>query len=120
MLKVTEFRARKNTGVISASYNALVVQSIFEILRAEVDQACEAYAKAKQNFWHISADVPTGLPHPEGRQRIENASRAQTVAMVAYTRALRRFNEFLLNGTVPEDLKNTREQAEKSTGLGVQ
>lgn len=102
-----------------AIYNAFMVQSIFEILRAEVDRASQEYAKAKQNFWHISADVPTGLPHPDGRQRIENASHAQTSAMIAYTRALRRFNEFLLNGTIPEDLRNIQDASAKSDGSGA-
>jgi hypothetical protein len=87
------------------------------MLRAEVDLASSSYTRAKEEFWRISADVPTGLPHPDGRQRIENASRSQTAAMIAYTRALRRFNEFLLNGTVPEDVQK-RDQG-KAGGSGA-
>lgn len=79
-------------------------QSIFEFLRLEVDRASEEYTQAKHNFWHVSADIPSGFPHPDGKQRIENAARAQTAAMIAYTRALKRFNEFLINGTVPDDV----------------
>lgn len=81
-----------------------MIQSIFEILRLEVDRASEEYTQAKHNFWHVSADVPSGFPHPDGKQRIENAARAQTAAMIAYTRALKRFNAFLISGAVPEDL----------------
>lgn len=95
-----------------------VVNEIFAALKTEVDQAREEYTRAKRDFWHISAEVPTGFPHPDGMQRIANASRAQTAAMVAYTRALRRFNEFLLNGTVPEDLKKPGETASKARGSG--
>jgi hypothetical protein len=97
---------------------ASVVQVIFEILKAEVDQASDEYSRSKQIFWQVSAEVPTGLPHPDGTQRIANASRAQTAAMVAYTRALRRFNEFLLNGTVPEDLRDRLPNHPKTLGSG--
>lgn len=69
-----------------------------------MDRASEEYTQAKHNFWHISADIPSGFPHPDGKQRIENAARAQTAAMIAYTRALKRFNEFLINGAVPADV----------------
>ncbi len=85
-----------------------MTQSVFERLRADVDRTSEDYTKAKQHFWHVSADIPSGFPHPDGKQRIEDASRAQTTAMVAYTIALKRFNEFLLDGTVPEDLRKSR------------
>ena len=40
----------------------------------------------------------------QDRNRIVDAARAQTQSMIAYTRALRRLNEFLLDGKVPEDL----------------
>lgn len=82
-----------------------MAESEFEILRAQVDAASEEYTKAKQHFWRVSADVPTGTPNPDGQQRMESAARAQTAAMVRYTNALRRFNEFLLNSTVPRELE---------------
>ena len=96
--------------------SSVVLQSIFEILRAEVDLASANYIKAKEDFWRISADVPTGFPHPDGIQRIENASRSQTAAMIAYTGALRRFNEFLLNGTIPEDVQKRDQTMASGSG----
>jgi hypothetical protein len=79
-------------------------QPIFDFLRAEVDHAREKYTRAKEQFWKIASDTPSGLPHPDGTQRVGNAARAQTAAMLNYTKALRRFNAFLLDGTVPEEL----------------
>jgi hypothetical protein len=80
---------------------------ISEILRADVDRTLDEYNKAKQNFWLIAADVPSGLPHPDGMQRVRNASRAQTFAMDAYATALKRLNQFLISGTIPDDLRES-------------
>lgn len=79
-------------------------QAVFEILRAEVAQTQEEYAQSKQRFWRICAEAPSESSHPAGRQRLDLAARAQSTAMIAYTNALHRFNEFLLNGTVPDGL----------------
>jgi hypothetical protein len=80
--------------------------SVSAILRAEVRRTEEVYAQSKRHFQKICGEVPSGLPHPDGRQRIELAARAQTDATLAYTQALHRFNEFLLNGRVPDDLRS--------------
>lgn len=79
-------------------------RQIVEMLRAEVDRTHAEYDRVKQDFRLLSADVPSGLPHPDGIQRIQNASRAQSFAMDAYETALKRLNRFLISGTVPEDL----------------
>lgn len=84
-------------------------QRIVDILRAEVDLAREEYLEAKRRFWEVCAEAPSGLPHPDGSHPIEVASRAQTANMIAYTKTLTRFNQFLLNGTIPEDLKDVPE-----------
>lgn len=73
-------------------------QPVFEILRAEVATTQDKYTRAKENFWKVSGDPP------DGGQRLELAARAHTIAMIAYTNALHRFNEFLLNGKVPDEL----------------
>jgi hypothetical protein len=79
---------------------------VTEILRAELEEATRQHEEAKRNFWRISADVPSGLPHPDGTRRIQNAARVQTGSMTALAMTLRRFNAFLIDGTVPEDLKD--------------
>jgi hypothetical protein len=93
-------------------------QSVFDSLRAEVNRAHEEYIRAKHRFWKIAADTPSGLPSPDGTQRVGNAARTQTAAMVRYTKALRQFNAFLLDGTVPEELSPERNPQRKSVGSG--
>jgi hypothetical protein len=83
------------------------------LLRAEVDRTREDYTRAKEQFWKIAADIPSGLPYPDGTQRVQIAARAQTAAMVGYTKALRQFNAFLLDGTVPEELLRDKDARRK-------
>ena len=83
---------------------------IVEILRAEVERTHAEYDRVKQDFRSLVGDIPSGLPHPDGMQRIQNASRAQSVAMEAYETALMRLNRFLISGTVPPDLEKDLEK----------
>ena len=85
-------------------------QSIFDSLRAEVNRTHEEYVRAKERFYEIAGQTPTGLPHPDGTRCVQNAARAQSIAMPSYARAIRRFNDFLLDGTVREELKNSRKK----------
>lgn len=78
-------------------------QSMFEILRAEVNRTQQEYDESKEHFWRISAEPPK----PDRRDRIQLAARDQTLAMIAYTKALRQFNEFLLTGRVPDELSRS-------------
>ena len=75
-------------------------QPSFDLLRSEVQRTQHEYDKSKEDFWKISAEVP------DERNRIELAARHQTEAMLAYAKALHRFNEFLLIGKVPADLQS--------------
>jgi hypothetical protein len=89
-------------------------QSIFDFLRAKVDHTREDYFRAREDFWKIAAEAPSGLPNADGSRRVENAARAQTATMVSYAKALRQFNEFLLDGTVPEELLPEKNPQRKS------
>ena len=84
--------------------NDMDKQTLVEILRSEVDRANQEYVRAKQSFSNVCSDAPSGIPHPDGKQRIELAARAQTSAMAAYAKALHRFNQLILDGVIPEDL----------------
>ena len=50
-------------------------------------------------------DIPSGLPHPDGVQRIRSISQDIANAKESVARAHSRLTEFLDHGTVPEDLK---------------
>jgi hypothetical protein len=74
------------------------------ILKAELDAATKHYELAKAEFWRVSVDIPSGIPYPDGPQRIRNAAVAQTNACKVLVTSLRRMNAFLDRGEIPEDL----------------
>jgi hypothetical protein len=90
---------------------------IEDILRNEVKRTTKELEEAKRNFWQICSDVPSGIPRRDGTLRLQKAAHAQTVAMQALTAAINRFNDFLLNGTVPAECL-TSETLSKPTRLG--
>lgn len=51
------------------------------------------------------AEIPSGLPQPDGSLRIQNASRALHSARGEVMKAHSRLNDFLTHKIVPEDLK---------------
>jgi hypothetical protein len=77
---------------------------IEEILKRDLEKATSYHKLARSDFEVITSDIPSGLPHPDGTQRIQNAARAQTAARNALLRALTRFNEFVITGRIPDDL----------------
>jgi hypothetical protein len=59
---------------------------------------------ASETFNKVMGEVPTGTPHPDGVQRIHNASREMSNAREQMMQAHHRLNEFIASGVVPEDL----------------
>lgn len=54
-------------------------------------------------FAAISGDIPSGIPHPDGIQRIHNATREMDAARKEMMTAHTRLNDFIER--VPEDFK---------------
>ena len=75
------------------------------ILKHDVTEATERAHTASDAFEAIVAEVPSGLPHPDGTQRIHNASRTLSAAREEMMRAHERLHDFLTRGIIPEDLK---------------
>jgi len=75
------------------------------ILEQEFLQAVQRRDFASARFTEVSTDIPSGLPHPDGKQRIYNASRAYSVSLQELSRSLNRLTEFREHGIVPDDLK---------------
>lgn len=71
----------------------------------EFVEATARVKAASEAFIAVMGDVPSGLPHPEGTQRIHNASRELSAARKEVTKAHTRLNEFLDQGIIPEELK---------------
>ena len=68
------------------------------VANSELDEAVEAYNR-------ILSDIPSGLPHPDGVQRIHSVSDRLSIAKKNVSQAHSRLSDFLSNGIIPEDLK---------------
>src|ERR1700730_4656069 len=81
------------------------VLEIRTILSQELYAATARGKEARKQFDEAMGRFPSVVPHPDGAQRIKNASNALTVARHEMTTAHNRLNDFLGRGIVPEDLK---------------
>ena len=59
---------------------------------------------ANESFSVIMGQSPSGLPYPDGAQRIHNASRELSVAREEMMKAHTWLNDFVDRGIVPDDL----------------
>ena len=75
-------------------------------LQQELKDATNRAATASAAFLDVTSQVPSGLPHPDGTQRIRNISHELAFARTALMRAHSRLDEFLVSGIAPEDLVN--------------
>jgi hypothetical protein len=78
--------------------------SIAAKLQWEVSSATERADAANAVFHALMRDSPSDMPHPDGSQRLHDASRELTAARQAMMEATLRLNDFLNHGTIPEDL----------------
>jgi len=82
----------------------------YERIRRILEQQFQAALKrrdiAAAKFREANKDIPSGLPHPDGTQRIINASRDFSLALEEVRRAVQRIAEFEGRGLVPDDLKS--------------
>ena len=62
---------------------------------------------AFKEFTTLINGIPSGLPQPDGAQRIQNAAVSLRVAQRNQVTALNRLREFLEKGIVPDDLKRS-------------
>ena len=86
------------------------MEYVRQILWDQMTVAKERKDAAAKAFDEIMADLPSGLPHPDGSQRIATASAAFRQALNEYTEACRRMNDFVVHGIVPKDLLRSRGQ----------
>jgi len=81
---------------------------IHRILKEEFHAAVKRRDAASAYFHEVRRSVPSGLPHPDGTQRITNASRGYSAALDGLTRAVLRVTHFEVTGVIPDDLKGQR------------
>ena len=77
------------------------------VLFREMQAAVARAEAAMEEFAALTSNIPSGLPHPDGVQRIQNISRELTEARNEMMKAHHRLNDFIERGIVPEDLKQT-------------
>jgi len=63
---------------------------------------------ASMKFNEVVRDVPSGLPHPDGTQRIHNVGRELLDAREKLAAAITRLNDFVSRDVVPEDLRDSK------------
>ena len=78
---------------------------IYTALKGELAVATEQAVQATEAFLKVTTEIPSSLPHPDGIQKIHNASRNVSQARARMSLAHKRLNDYLSGGMVPEDLK---------------
>ena len=81
---------------------------IHEILLDEFEAAKRRMNVASQIFNEVVRDIPSGLPHPDGTQRIHNAGRELADAREKLAVTIARLNDFVSHEVVPEDLEDLK------------
>ena len=80
-------------------------QRIGKILRDDFDAALKRQNSASQAFVETIRDTPSGLPHPDGVQRLKSVSDALAAAHDEMIEAMIRLRDFENSGIIPGDLK---------------
>jgi hypothetical protein len=88
-------------------YPAGSEHEIRTILHQQFVIASERAREAAEFFDATGSEIPSGMPHPDGVQRIHSASHKVSVARVEMMKAHNRLNDYLSRRVVPEDLKRS-------------
>ena len=81
-------------------------EHVRKILADQFEAAVKRRNIASAYFDEVRKDLPSGLPHPDGTERIAKASADYVAALRDVGRAVQRIADFQSRGIVPEDLKN--------------
>ena len=81
-------------------------QNIESTLAVDLKKAQEAFNIAKKTFNDATREVPSGTPHPDGAHLLKRSGAAFRSSMEAYAQALSEFNRFIIDGTIPERLRD--------------
>ncbi len=72
------------------------------LMKEILDSSARA-KNASEAFLLLMKDTPSGLPHPDGAQRIQNASHELSVARAQMEKAHSRLNLYLSRGILKDD-----------------
>ena len=90
-----------------ASQKPSSAQSVQNILVEQIVEATNRVNKATHAFFEVMGQVPTGFPHPDGSQRIHNASLELSTARKELMKAHTRLDDFLKKGIMPADARRS-------------
>jgi hypothetical protein len=81
------------------------LSAVRAVLVSDIVESTARVSAANEAFNKVLGQVPSGLPHPDGSQRIRNASSKLDAARKEMMSSHKRLNDFIEHGIVPEDLK---------------
>jgi hypothetical protein len=87
---------------------------IFEILWNDFTVAREKAAAADRRWMATIHEVPSGLPHPDQVQRVQNIVRELNSARLEMYEAHARLTAFVAEGIIPDNLKKSGQRDERS------
>jgi hypothetical protein len=79
-------------------------QEISQQLWDQLDKARVEHLAASERFSSLAKERPGCLPAPDGTLRLQQAGADARSALRQYMTALKRFSDFTLYGTLPQDL----------------
>ena len=95
----SDARTKRKPPATSQQIRSALLQDILE-LTARTNEAT-------REFEAIMGQAPSGLPHPDGAQRIKSASTRLSIAREELMKAHRRLNDHIERLDMPDDLKQT-------------
>lgn len=83
-------------------------RQVHAILTEQLAEAAARVKEAESAFHAVISEIPSAVPHPDGSQRIQNASREVSDARCQAMKAQNRLNNYLSHGVVPDDLNERK------------
>jgi hypothetical protein len=95
-------------------------QEILQVLQRDFRTAKLMLDAATEKFDAVIREAPSGLPHPDGLDRIHQVSRALSNARQEMVEAQVRLNAFVAEGIIPDRLREGAEREEELEKVKVQ
>ena len=87
---------------------------IRHLLEDDFAAAQQRRIAASKRYNEIVSDIPSGIPHPDGTDRIRQASGEYKASREVASEAMKRLSDFLIRGIIPPDLEP--KPASRATG----
>jgi hypothetical protein len=78
-------------------------EKLLRQLSDELDRATAYFLDVQRTEIEIVKQAPSGIPLPDGQQRIVQSGKQMRLAFQKYQQALKQYRAFLADGIVPEE-----------------